>query len=375
MSYWDSFLGSNHTLNLIWSVKNDYSPKVRLIAATALSCYLEHAKAFFMITAAEDISHSFNSINSHHHVNPSSSFLPISYTISSLIRQLHKDLLNSLCKRETFNLNLVQLLKCLNSLIKATPYQKLKPGMVLKLVTTLNFLLLKHNQTQNRSFNVLTEIFNCFQILLNTHHELAEMHLALVSPLPTNLMTKTAAIGLNDEDSNLSMKLESFKIPSISQSRVTYFYEGNAFSSSSYTSNSVSGNMTPSSNTFTHDTDAMSGKSWLVNFCIENASNHHQNLPISSCCMDLLLIICKRYFDLLRRDLFFDQITQLILKNIDMRPTQLLSANIGSLQDTQLVDQFKLKNLKLFEEFARSLATNEIRSMNGIDLNDCCKFW
>ena len=86
--------------------------------------------------------------------------------------------------------------------------------------------------------------------------------------------------------------------------------------------------------------------------------------------MDLLLIICKKYFDLLRRDLFFDQITQLILKNIDLKAApSSSSSSIGSLQDTQLVDQLKLKNLKLFEEFARCLATTELRAMNGIDLN------
>ncbi len=367
-------------------MKNDHSPKVRLIAATALSLYLEHARAFFTITAAEDTPHSFSSVNAST-VNPSSSFLPISYTISLLIRQLHKDLLNSLCKRENFNLNLVQLLKCLNCLIKATPYQKLKPGLVLKLVTTLNFLLLKHSQTQNKSLNVILEIFNCLQILLSTNHELAEMHLALVSPIPGNLCTKTTTAtlsggrdeGLNEEDSDLRMKLEGFKIPSISQSRVTYFYEGNAYSSSSYVSNSVSGHMTPSY-TLNHELDvsmsASTGKCWLVSFCIENSINQLQNLSINSSCMDLLLIICKKYFDLLRRDLFFDQITQLILKNIDLKaapPSS--SSSIGSLQDTQLVDQLKLKNLKLFEEFARCLATNELRAMNGIDLNDCCKFW
>jgi hypothetical protein len=41
----------------------------------------------------------------------------------------------------------------------------------------------------------------------------------------------------------------------------------------------------------------------------------------------------------------------------------------------QSVEQTKLKTLKLLEEFARCLATDEMRQMTNIDLNDCCKFW
>jgi len=44
--------------------------------------------------------------------------------------------------------------------------------------------------------------------------------------------------------------------------------------------------------------------SWLVNYCLKYYT--------------LLQTICKKYFDLLRRDLFFDDITQLIPNNIDL---------------------------------------------------------
>jgi hypothetical protein len=52
-------------------------------------------------------------------------------------------------------------------------------------------------------------------------------------------------------------------------------------------------------------------KSWLVNYCLKYYtlinSNDHKIV-----CLDLLQIICKKYFDLLKRYLFFDDITQLI---------------------------------------------------------------
>ncbi len=224
-------------------------------------------------------------------------------------------------------------------------------------------------------------------MLLTNHHQIAEVHLALITPISNKTLhiKSTSATTLeepsDESTSYLSSQLENFKIQTIPQSRVTYFYEGNTCASSAHTSNSVSGYMTPSfgGNTFSNDSTGSDGKCWLVNFCIEHSMGQHQNLHISSCCMDLLLVVCKKYFDLLRRDLFFDQMTQLLLNNIELKAVNPLSAtNSGthtSFQDTQLVDQIKLKSLKLFEEFARCLATNELRVMNGIDLNDCSKFW
>lgn len=384
LSYWDSFLGTNnHSLNLIWSVRNDYSPKVRLIASTALSVYLESARAFFTIAAADD-SQTNQSLNLN--FQQTSSFLPISHTIAALIKQLHRDLLNSLCKRETFSLNQIQLLKCLKSLIRATPYQKLKPGLIFKLITSLMSLLNQKSSLNNlnstsKAFNsaLVVEILNCFQQILANHHELAEVHLALVSPISSQHRARLDPSETLNDDSNLSSKLEqlgNLKVTSVNQSRVTYFYEGNnsfSYKSSLNASNSVSGFMTPSylaNETFSDNNEA--SKCWLVTYCIQNLKlnslNNQANVQISSACLELMLIMCKKYFDLLRRDLFFDQITQFILDNIDFAPNQ-------TLNDLNLIDGYKLKTLKFLEEFARCLATNELRAMNNIDLNDCSKFW
>ena len=144
ISYWHSFIGasstSSHDLNLIWSLKHDHSPKVRLIAFNTLAVYLECVKAFFTIAAADDASSANLSATNNVSTSGNASFLPISYTIAALIRQLHRDLLSSL-NRESFSFIQVQALKCLNCLIKATPYAKLKPGLVYKLITSLNFFL------------------------------------------------------------------------------------------------------------------------------------------------------------------------------------------------------------------------------------------
>lgn len=388
MSYWDSFLGSGNT-NLISSIKNDPSPKVRLIASTALSVYLECVRAFFTIAAVEETNNPQNLLNNALASSNSQSFLPISYTISSIIRQLHKDLFLCLYQRETFQLNQIQLLKCFQCLIRATPYPKLKPGLIYKLILSLNILLsLKTNllnssqkaSNQKEKTNVITEILSCLELILTNHHQMVEVHLALLAPVnksSTNLVnynssSSSSVSELNSEDLDLSSKLEklttNFKVPNLTQTRVTYFYDGN--NSLSYTnSNVVSGHITPSyqvSDLITDDENQeANNKSWLVNFCIKNSSiSHCRSMSLVS--LDLLTIICRKYFDLLQRDVFYDDICQLVLENIE---------NLTNSTDFMLIDQIRLKTLKFLEEFARCLATNDLRQMNSIDLNDCCKFW
>ncbi|RMZ94776.1 HEAT repeat-containing 6, partial [Brachionus plicatilis] len=364
VSYWKSFLESSNN-NLFYSVKNDPSPKVRLLAATSLALYLEYVRSFFTIAAADDLSSnlSFQSIQSHQ------SFLPISYTVSAIVRQLHKDIFICL-NREAFQLNQVHLLKCLQQLIKATPYQKLKPGLLYKLILSLNVLLDTKNtlviqSTQTRDkINVLQEIINCLNTILTNYSQMAEVHLALASPLKNintfmnqnSVLSSTCSSIMEEED--LSDKFEKFtnlKVPNLNQTRVKYFYE----------SNTASGQMTPNCNQLcdlSFQESYSNSKSWLVDFCIQNSM---ASRLISVSCLDLLAIIAQHYFDLLKKDLFFEDVCKLILENL----------NSNSATECLNLNQVILKTIKFTEEFCRCLATNELRQMNSIDLNDCCKLW
>lgn len=375
LSYWDLFLGrnertnSNQCFNLIWSTCSDYSPKVRLIASQALAVLLECVRAFFSIAAVEDTL--FNSHFQQSQANQNvSSFLPISSTITSLIKQLHKDLLITLCCSESFNLNLVSLLKCLQSLIKATPYQKLKPGLIYKLVNSLNMILnRKSTNFKKENLILINEIFNTFILILNTHHELAEVHLAFLSPL--SQMNK---LFQQNDDSNLTSKFEqltNFKVPPIMQSRVTYFYDtNNSFSSKSSLndSNTLSGQLTPLIEASIANNEV--NKPWLIDFCIQNSIIEASKLQsgqqqMSIDCLEMLITMCRKSFALIRRDTCYDLICKLIIDNIDYK----------FLKNNEIYDQVKFKTLKLLEEFSRCLATDELRQLNNIDLNDCCKFW
>lgn len=186
LSHWDSFLVSNKatttttntsspkSYSLIWSIRNDSSPKVRLIASNTLAIYLEHAKTFFTLTAAEELSQPLHA---------KSQFIPISLSIARLIRELHKELLVSLCNLETFSLNQIQLLKCLQALIRATPYQKLKPGLIYKLILNLNCFLKQKtpdnrsalNKMNQNSASLVSEVMRTVLLLLTNYHDVAEV--------------------------------------------------------------------------------------------------------------------------------------------------------------------------------------------------------
>jgi hypothetical protein len=330
ISFWNSFIGSSNDMNLVWSFKYDHSPKVRLIASNALTVYLECVKAFFTIAASEDNSSAGSlqpSVLANSQTASSGSFLPISYTIAALIRQLHKDLMNSLRYREQFTLNQIQLLKCLKCLIKATPYAKLKPGLVYRLVMSLNLILCQKCSQQKytkdvNNANLISEVLNCLELILTNNSQMIEVHLALLAP---NL-SKT------NEDVDLSSKIEelklNFKLPNLTQSRVTYFYEGNvsfsgsnsSFKSSLNCSTTTSGHMTPLINDLLNEetpneSEQPNGtKSWLVSFCLRNSSFlEAKQQAISPGCLDLLVVVCRKYFDIIRKEVFFEDMCKLIL--------------------------------------------------------------
>jgi hypothetical protein len=337
ISFWNSFIGSSSDLNLIWSIKYDHSPKVRLVSSNALTVYLECVKAFFTIAAAEDSSSATAAQQPATAVNPSASFLPISYTIATLIRQLHRDLISSLCYREKFTLNQIQLLKCLKCLIKATPYAKLKPGLVYKLIMSLNLILCQKSNAKyakdTNNASLLSEVLNCLELALVNNSQMIEVHLAILAP---NL-GKAA-----EDDTDLSGKIEQLrlhvKLPNLTHSRVTYFYEANGgtglFSgcgsskrSSLNASATASGRMTPLLNELLNEendettaADQSNGKSWLVGFCLRNASmlegKQQPQQTIHANCLDLLVVVCRKYFDIIRKDMFFDDMCKLILDKL-----------------------------------------------------------
>ncbi len=243
------------------------------------------------------------------------------------------------------------------------------------------------NKINQNTSNLLTEVLRTIILILTSFHELAEVHLALLSPVfkenPLSVTSETVP-ELDSITSKLEHLSSSFKVPTVTPSRVTYFYtsdqEGSTFKNSTNASSmsdsmATSGQITPILNDLL-ETDACShsnSKSWIVNYCVllgnvktSFSDNQYLN-KIRVICIELLQIVCKKYFDLLRRDLFFDELCEMILNAIEVA-----SESSNNDMGEQGILQ---KTLKLLEEFARCLATTELRARNNIDLSDCCKFW
>lgn len=212
--------------------------------------------------------------------------------------------------------------------------------------------------------------------------------MALLSPVLKEKSILTTEVG------QLSSKLEQlsnrFKVPNVTQSRVTYFYTSDAENPSTKASSQsdslvTSGQLTPLLNDLMLgegglDATSANNKAWLVVYCLHlldldinqetgSSTIANQNLnKVRAVALELLQIVCKKYFDLLRRDLFFDDLCKVVLDLIELGSASLSTVDSGE----QLVLQ---KTLKLLEELARCLATDELIARNNVDLSDCCRFW
>lgn len=169
-------------------------------------------------------------------------------------------------------------------------------------------------------------------------------------------------------------------------------------SSLSNSSLATSGQLTPILNAFLDSGDHASTcktKPWLINFCVLISSlnkdstldNQHLN-KVRAVSLELLQIVCKKYFDILQLDLLFHDVCNLILNLIEIGSKNLTMSDSSKNRNLNLLNQtplkiffnigtqsLMLKSLKLLEEFTRCLATDELRKRNNIDLSVCCKFW
>lgn len=223
----------------------------------------------------------------------------------------------------------------------------MKPGLLYKLIGHLcQFINRSMQKPLNRDrCTVLAECLSCLELILVSNHQLVEVHLALMSQIETdstnsNTTTRDDQTKTQTDDSSdaLAAKLERMMgsgglklLPNVSQSRVTYFYDKDSYQSSAR----ISGQATPSSfaaqlmmGDCESSNASLLSRSWLVSFCLAHASisasaspSTVSHAPFVLKCFDLLSIVCKKYFDLLSRDLFFEQFSSLIVKNIDFQRT------------------------------------------------------
>ncbi|CAG9812627.1 unnamed protein product [Phaedon cochleariae] len=126
-SYWSSFIpddcrSGQH--NLVICILKDPSPRSRMAALKVLLLLLTTSKSFLCQAESSD---------------KSTSFTPFCVVLGLTLKELHRGL--SLALTEKFALVLTQILKCFAALVQATPYHRMSPGLITKVVRNLKPLI------------------------------------------------------------------------------------------------------------------------------------------------------------------------------------------------------------------------------------------
>ncbi|GJQ86916.1 hypothetical protein Trydic_g11786 [Trypoxylus dichotomus] len=141
-SYWSSFIpdGSpSGTHSICTCILKDPSPSTRSLALNVLLTLLSSSKLYLSQAESSE---------------KSTAFTPFSVTLGSMVLEMHR------CLRFALNENsipvLTQVLKCLAELVQASPYHRLTPGIITKVVRSVKvFLDHKDTAVQVRALIVL----------------------------------------------------------------------------------------------------------------------------------------------------------------------------------------------------------------------------
>ncbi|NXH14894.1 HEAT6 protein, partial [Bucco capensis] len=170
--YWSAFvpdapgIGSPQSVSLMTIALKDPSPKTRACALQVLSAILEGSKQF--LSVAEDA-------NDHKRA-----FTPLSVTIASSIRELHRCLLLALVA-ESSSQTLTQIIKCLANLVSNAPYNRLKPGLLSRVWSHIKPYI------SHKDVNVRVSSLTLLGALVSAQAPLPEVQLLLQQPSSSGL--------------------------------------------------------------------------------------------------------------------------------------------------------------------------------------------
>ena len=291
--YWSCFIpdtcsvgGPPQGQSLFTSIMKDSSPKVRTSAVYVLTTLLESSKVY--LAAADDT-------EAHR-----ASFTPFSVTLGFMIKELHRCLLLALTA-ENSPLAMMQIIKCLGVLVANVPYQKLKPGLLSRVVKQIKPFM------QHRDPKVRVACLTCIGAVVSVQAPLLEVCHIL---LPARQRAMSMEPQGNDEPES------GYQSASHMLSVSGGVGSGSSQGSSGGTTPVLSGSSTPS-DTVT----ANNQTSWLVKLCFKNiapqiwenegktalkSTQELQPLPVRLESLQVLASLTKGYFPILK-----DNVSQL----------------------------------------------------------------
>ncbi|GAB1610459.1 HEAT repeat-containing protein 6-like [Argonauta hians] len=159
--YWMCFVpdvpvaGNPQQVRSILSIiLRDPSPKCRLGALGALSALIDGTRPFLAAAEYSD--------------QVRTAFMPFSLVLGSTLKELHRSLLLAVVS-ENYPLTLTQLVKCISTLVTNSPYHRLKPGLLTRIVKQLKSLV-KH-----RDPNIRVAVLTCYGAIVSLQPALAEV--------------------------------------------------------------------------------------------------------------------------------------------------------------------------------------------------------
>ncbi|VDI23178.1 Hypothetical predicted protein [Mytilus galloprovincialis] len=298
--YWSSFIpdsvtsgNSSQIQTLFTIILKDPSPKCRMGALATLTALLDGTKTF--LAAADDSDQS------------RTAFTAFSTVLGSTVHELHRCLLLALVS-ENFPLTLTQLIKCLSTLISNVPYQKMRPGLLSRVVKQVrNFL-------GHRDPNVRVACLTCFGAVSAIQPPLMEV-CHIIQP------SRTTSLSLSSSTKDLPNPVTAIKTNdpvdsgfSSNQSPESGNLEaGNVSPGLSTPSPGISGTQTPVYADPLLQSQA-SQTSWLIKLCVknitpqprgfgENGEYYTEPLPVRLESLQVLAHLTKGYFPIIRNSL------------------------------------------------------------------------
>ncbi|KAL5477104.1 hypothetical protein EMCRGX_G023849 [Ephydatia muelleri] len=189
-SYSQSFLpDALQQQSLLFCILKDPASKCRTAAVTLLTVMLTGSKPYF--GPAKD------------GVLTSQPYTPYSYTLGSMVRELHWCLLLA-ATTETNALTLTQILKCLAILVLNTPYHQLSDGYVTRILGALPPSL------NHRDTDVQVAALTCYGALFSLTPQHCEVVKWLATP-STDIVSHCLAL-LSSPGAGLALKTEALQV-------------------------------------------------------------------------------------------------------------------------------------------------------------------
>ncbi|CAG8836701.1 36515_t:CDS:2, partial [Racocetra persica] len=149
--HWNHFLPDTHaslslTPSLFTLIQYEAMPAIRISSCSVITTMIDGSKQY--LAAADDR-------------EIKSSFTSLSAKLGAIVRELHTGLLQILSK-ENHGTILIQLLKCCNTLVNNTSYERLSGGYLSQLYNGIvKFLVHEDNNVRISTMTLISNIVEC----------------------------------------------------------------------------------------------------------------------------------------------------------------------------------------------------------------------